>query len=509
MNVSSRFGGVDYGSTKLMGLNNIELITDRPLEVNLREMADVKKQYPSHTLVASLMVDTKEEWSEIIKKVEDVGSDLIELNFGCPHGMCERGMGSAVGAEPKVLEAIVGWVMETANIPVIVKLTPNVGDITEPAAAAYRAGADAVSLINTVKSIVGVDLDRMVPMPVVGDGSSNGGYCGPAVKPIAAPPARPDRAGLPEADQRDRRHLQLARRGGVHGPRLDERAGLHRGHAHIPHRGGHDRGPERLPRRQGHGLGDGPRGQGQPRLQGVGRPRPQLPHRRQHRPRELHRLPALRGRLPRRLAPVHPRARGERRGQEEARILALPEGRLDVAALAEGAWAGARVLRVHEAECVGCNLCQLVCPVEGTIKMVEKRKALERQTWNDRVVAGTDVTEGMPAGHAQGARPGLTRRSTDCTVSRAGPPLVDALLSVHVPRRRTKHRALLVRALYPGRLDARRGRSGLRPKVAFECRASSGPFCGNWRIDARCGQQYLPRLSRYAPPLKNLPSNTE
>ena len=185
VNVSSRFGGVDYGSTRMMGLNNIELITDRPLQVNLDEMADVKKQYPAHTLIASLMVDTREEWHEIIQKVEDIGSDMLELNFGCPHGMCERGMGSAVGAEPEVLKTIVGWVMEKATVPVIVKLTPNVGDIAVPAQAALEAGADAVSLINTVKSIVGVDLDRMVPLPVVGNGSSNGGYCGPAVKPIA------------------------------------------------------------------------------------------------------------------------------------------------------------------------------------------------------------------------------------------------------------------------------------------------------------------------------------
>ncbi len=98
VNVTSRFGGIDYGNTRLMGLNNIELITDRPLEVNLREMREVKRRYPKHTLIASLMVETKEEWQEIIRKAEDTGADGLELNFGCPHGMCERGMGSAVGA---------------------------------------------------------------------------------------------------------------------------------------------------------------------------------------------------------------------------------------------------------------------------------------------------------------------------------------------------------------------------------------------------------------------------
>jgi len=185
VNVSSRFGGIDYGTAKLMGLNNIELITDRPLDVNLKEIYETKKKYPKHTLVVSLMVETKEEWREIIRKSEDAGADALELNFGCPHGMCERGMGSAVGNEPKVLEEITRWVMEYAKVPVIVKLTPNIGDIAEPAEAALRGGAPALSLINTVKSLMGVDLDRMVPLPRVGGASTNGGYCGPAVKPIA------------------------------------------------------------------------------------------------------------------------------------------------------------------------------------------------------------------------------------------------------------------------------------------------------------------------------------
>lgn len=184
-NVTSRFAALDYAGKKVMGFSNIELITDRSIETNLKEMAEVKKRYPGHALIASLMVETREEWKTIIRQVEDVGSDAIELNFGCPHGMCERGMGSAVGQEPQVLEKITGWVKEFTKIPVIVKLTPNITDITVPAEAAYRAGADAVSLINTIKSVVGVDLDTFIPYPQVADKSTNGGYCGPAVKPIA------------------------------------------------------------------------------------------------------------------------------------------------------------------------------------------------------------------------------------------------------------------------------------------------------------------------------------
>src|SRR3954468_2140623 len=185
VNVSSRFGGVDYGNTRLMGLNNIELITDRPLEVNLKEIREGKRRYPKHIVIASLMVETKDEWREVIQKAEGAGADGLELNFGCPHGMCERGMGSAVGNEPKVLEEIARWAVDFARTPVIVKLTPNIGDITEPGEAVVRSGAHAISLINTVKSIMGVDLARMVPLPRVGNASTNGGYCGPAVKPIA------------------------------------------------------------------------------------------------------------------------------------------------------------------------------------------------------------------------------------------------------------------------------------------------------------------------------------
>ncbi|MDG1842108.1 MAG: NAD-dependent dihydropyrimidine dehydrogenase subunit PreA [Crocinitomicaceae bacterium] len=185
INVSSRYGSVNYRDTRMAGFNNIELISDRPLEDNLREMSEVTKRFPNHATIASLMVDTREQWIDIIKRVEDAGAKGIELNFGCPHGMCERGMGSAVGQDPVALKTIVEWVMDVANIPVITKLSPNISHITDPGLAAIEANTDAISLINTVKSIVGIDLDTYAPYPVVDGKGSNGGYCGPAVKPIA------------------------------------------------------------------------------------------------------------------------------------------------------------------------------------------------------------------------------------------------------------------------------------------------------------------------------------
>jgi dihydropyrimidine dehydrogenase (NAD+) subunit PreA len=186
VNVSSRYSSVDLGGVRMMGLNNIELITDRPMDVNFREMAEVKKRYPKHAVIASLMVESKREsWHEVVKRAEGAGADGHELNFGCPHGMSERGMGSAVGQVPDYTCRIVEWVKEVAKRPVIVKLTPNITDVRYPARAAKKGGADAVSLINTINSITGLDLDSFSPRPDVGGRSSHGGYCGPAVKPIA------------------------------------------------------------------------------------------------------------------------------------------------------------------------------------------------------------------------------------------------------------------------------------------------------------------------------------
>src|SRR5881397_1422484 len=157
----------------------------RPLEVNLREVREVKRKYPDRAVIVSLMVESKDDWRDIIKATVDTGADGIELNFGCPHGMCERGMGSAVGQEPEVLKTVAGWAVEYSSIPVLIKLTPNIGDILEAGVPAVEAGVHGLSLINTIKSLIGVDLDRFVPYPVVGQRSTNGGYCGPAVKPIA------------------------------------------------------------------------------------------------------------------------------------------------------------------------------------------------------------------------------------------------------------------------------------------------------------------------------------
>ncbi len=181
-----RYGAIWGADRRLLGLNNIELITDRPLEVNLREIKSVKKDYPDRAVVVSLMVPCEEAaWKKILPLVEETGADGVELNFGCPHGMSERGMGSAVGQVPEYIEMVTRWVKANSRMPCIVKLTPNITDIRRPAEAAHAGGADAVSLINTINSIVSVDLDLFAPQPTIGTKGAHGGYCGPAVKPIA------------------------------------------------------------------------------------------------------------------------------------------------------------------------------------------------------------------------------------------------------------------------------------------------------------------------------------
>jgi len=181
-----RYGAVYGADRRLLGLNNIELITDRPLEVNLREIKRVKRDYPDRAMVVSLMVPCEEDpWKTILPMVEETGADGIELNFGCPHGMSERGMGSAVGQVPEYIEMVTRWCKKHTRMPVIVKLTPNITDVRYPARAANAGGADAVSLINTVSSITSVNLDTFSPEPSIDGKGSHGGYCGPAVKPIA------------------------------------------------------------------------------------------------------------------------------------------------------------------------------------------------------------------------------------------------------------------------------------------------------------------------------------
>jgi dihydropyrimidine dehydrogenase (NAD+) subunit PreA len=187
VNVSGpRYSALHSNDRRVIGFNNIELITDRPLQTNLDEIRQIKRDWPDRAMVVSVMLPMNEEsWAKHLPMIEDTGADGLELNFGCPHGMSERGMGAAVGQVPEYIQMATEWAKSAAKIPVIVKLTPNVASILPPARAALAGGADAVSLINTINSIMGVNYDTLTMYPTTDGMGTHGGYCGEAVKPIA------------------------------------------------------------------------------------------------------------------------------------------------------------------------------------------------------------------------------------------------------------------------------------------------------------------------------------
>lgn len=176
----------DYEKRKLMALQNIDLISEHHVDVVEKRVARLKKEYPDRVVVASIMGQTKEDWQSLVRRLEAAGADMIECSFSCPHGMPEKGMGSTIGQNPTLTEETARWIKEAAkNIPVVIKLTPQIADITAAAEAVKRSGADAVSVINTVKGIIGVDIDNYVPYPNVNGKSSIGGISGAAIKPVA------------------------------------------------------------------------------------------------------------------------------------------------------------------------------------------------------------------------------------------------------------------------------------------------------------------------------------
>lgn len=366
VNVSSRYGGVNYRDKRLIGFNNIELISDRPLADNLREISEVKKRFPEHAVIASLMVQSRQEWHDIVRASQDAGADGLELNFGCPHGMCERGMGSAVGQEPRVLQMIVEWVMEVATVPVIVKLTPNISDITEPALAARRAGANAISLINTIQSIVGVDLDHFAPYPLVDGKGTNGGYCGPAVKPIALNMVK-------NCAQHPDINLPISGIGGIENWRDAVEhillgasavqvctAAMHFGFGIIREM---TAGLSQYMTEKGFATID----------QMVGRALPNVLH-------------------------------WEDLNMKYKVTASINEDKcigcqLCYTACEDGAHqairlnAGTRIPEIIEENCVGCNLCSLVCPVEQCITMERTDDGTQHLTWKERTAAQNIPTE--------------------------------------------------------------------------------------------------------------------
>jgi dihydroorotate dehydrogenase subfamily 1 len=187
VNVTPRYGKLMANDGKeVVGWENIELISDRPFKIWEEEFKKCKNMFPDGVLIASIMEEyNKDAWVEIVQRCEAAGVDAFELNFSCPHGLPERKMGAAMGQDPDILEEVCGWVKGAAKKPFWAKMTPNVTHIEDPSRAALRGGATGLSAINTIRSVVGVNLDTLRPEPSVEGYTTPGGYSCKAVKPIA------------------------------------------------------------------------------------------------------------------------------------------------------------------------------------------------------------------------------------------------------------------------------------------------------------------------------------
>jgi dihydropyrimidine dehydrogenase (NADP+)/dihydropyrimidine dehydrogenase (NAD+) subunit PreA len=187
INVTPRYGKLHSSDGKeVIGWENIELISDRPFKLWEEEFKKCKQMHPDGVLIASIMEEyNKDAWIEIVKRCEACGVDAFELNFSCPHGLPERKMGAAMGENPEILQEVVAWVMSAATKPVWAKMTPNVTHIEDPTRAALKSGATGISAINTIRSVIGVNLDTLRPEPSVEGYTTPGGYSCRAVKPIA------------------------------------------------------------------------------------------------------------------------------------------------------------------------------------------------------------------------------------------------------------------------------------------------------------------------------------
>ncbi len=187
VNVTPRYAKLHSSDGReVIGWENIELISDRRFEVWIEEFKKCKDAFPDGVLIASIMEEYSEgAWTEIVGRCEAAGVDAFELNFSCPHGLPERKMGAAMGENPEILQEVCGWVARAAKKPVWAKMTPNVTRIEDPSRAALRGGAGGISAINTIRSVMGVNLDTLRPEPTVEGYTTPGGYSSRAVKPIA------------------------------------------------------------------------------------------------------------------------------------------------------------------------------------------------------------------------------------------------------------------------------------------------------------------------------------
>ncbi len=182
--VSPRFATLEKEENPFIGFKNIEQISDHTLEENMEYLRRLKKDYPTKVIIASIMGQNEDEWTKLAALMEEAGADIIECNFSCPQ-MVGEGLGSDVGTDPKLVAKYTAATKKGTKLPVLAKMTPNITKMEIPAEAAVEAGADGIAAINTIKSIMNIDLKTFSSAPDVCGKSSEGGYSGKAVKPIA------------------------------------------------------------------------------------------------------------------------------------------------------------------------------------------------------------------------------------------------------------------------------------------------------------------------------------
>ncbi len=182
--VSPRFDTLRKEGMSFLGFKNIEQISERPVEENLATIRRLKARYPKKVIIASIMGRSEAEWRELAELVTAAGADIIECNFSCPH-MAANGLGADVGQNPELVAAYTRATLRGTCLPVLAKMTPNLGHMEIPAIAAMEAGAAGIAAINTIKSVMNVNLATFSSGPDVAGKTSVGGYSGKAVKPIA------------------------------------------------------------------------------------------------------------------------------------------------------------------------------------------------------------------------------------------------------------------------------------------------------------------------------------
>lgn len=181
---SPRFSALSGSDGSILGFKNIEQLSDHSVAENMEIFRRLKENYPAKFILASIMGQNEAEWGELARLCEENGADAVELNFSCPN-MAEGGLGSDIGQVPELVERFTRAAKQSCDIPVIAKLTPNVANMSPAAEAAKRGGADGIAAINTIKSIVGINIHTYISAPAVHGHSAVGGYSGNAVKPIA------------------------------------------------------------------------------------------------------------------------------------------------------------------------------------------------------------------------------------------------------------------------------------------------------------------------------------